>query len=69
MLATRIHGYKQPLVLEDIEVPDIKPDEVLVRGSKTVTRISSCRAPAILSDALSLCSTFNRRARRDGRPT
>ena len=31
MLAARMHGYKQPLVLEDIKVPDIQPDEVPVR--------------------------------------
>ena len=31
MLAARMHGYKQPLVLEDIRVPEITPDQVVVR--------------------------------------
>ena len=26
-----MHGYKQPLVLEDVKVPEISADEVLVR--------------------------------------
>lgn len=31
MRAVRIHDYKQPLVLEDVPVPDIAPDEVLLK--------------------------------------
>jgi propanol-preferring alcohol dehydrogenase len=34
-----MHGYHQPLVLEDIPMPEIKPDEVLVR----VTAAGMCR--------------------------
>ena len=30
MLAARMHGYKQPLVLE-VNTPEISPDQVLVR--------------------------------------
>jgi propanol-preferring alcohol dehydrogenase len=29
MKAARIHEYKKPLVLEDIPIPDIQPDEML----------------------------------------
>lgn len=28
MLAARMHQYHQPLVLEDVPIPDIKPDEI-----------------------------------------
>ena len=31
MLAARMYGYKQPLVLEQIAIPEILPDQVLVR--------------------------------------
>lgn len=31
MRAARMHGYKQPLVLEDVQVPEITADQVLVR--------------------------------------
>ncbi|MDG5482269.1 NAD(P)-dependent alcohol dehydrogenase [Mycolicibacterium gadium] len=31
MRAARMHGYKQPLVLEEIPIPDIGPGEVLVK--------------------------------------
>ena len=31
MLAARMHGYHKPLELEDIKVPEILPDQVLVR--------------------------------------
>jgi hypothetical protein len=27
-----MHGYKQPLVLEDVDVPDIAADEVLIKS-------------------------------------
>jgi len=31
MRAARMYGYKQPLVLEDMKVPEIAPDQVMVR--------------------------------------
>jgi alcohol dehydrogenase, propanol-preferring len=31
MLAARMHGYKQPLVLEEVKIPEISSDQVLVR--------------------------------------
>jgi alcohol dehydrogenase, propanol-preferring len=31
MLAARMHGYKQPLVLEEVTKPEMKADQVLVR--------------------------------------
>ena len=31
MLAARMHGYNQPLVLEEVPVPEIGPEEVLVK--------------------------------------
>src|SRR5215470_713344 len=31
MKAVRMHGYRQPLVLEEVPVPEIAPDEVLVK--------------------------------------
>jgi len=31
MLAARMYGYNQPLVLEEIKTPEIAPDEVLVK--------------------------------------
>jgi alcohol dehydrogenase, propanol-preferring len=31
MRAARMHGYNQPLVLEEVKTPDIAPDEVLVK--------------------------------------
>jgi propanol-preferring alcohol dehydrogenase len=46
MLAARMHGYKQPLVLEDIKIPDIQPDEVLVR----VGGAGMCRSDVQLID-------------------
>jgi D-arabinose 1-dehydrogenase-like Zn-dependent alcohol dehydrogenase len=39
MHAARMHGYKQPLVLEDVAVPDIAADEVLMK----VTAAGMCR--------------------------
>jgi propanol-preferring alcohol dehydrogenase len=41
-----MHGYKQPLVLEDVKVPDIAADEVLVR----VTAAGMCRTDFQLVD-------------------
>lgn len=29
--AARMHGYKQPLVLEDVKAPDMAADEVLIK--------------------------------------
>ena len=46
MLAARMHGYKQPLVLEDIKVPDILPDQVLVK----VGGAGMCRSDVQLID-------------------
>jgi alcohol dehydrogenase, propanol-preferring len=31
MLAARMHGYNQPLVLEEVKTPEIGPEEVLVK--------------------------------------
>ena len=31
MRAARMYGYRQPLVLEEIPIPDIGPSEVLVK--------------------------------------
>ncbi|MER3424186.1 MAG: NAD(P)-dependent alcohol dehydrogenase [Nitrospiraceae bacterium] len=46
MRAARIYGYKQPLVLEDVKVPDIAADEVLVK----VTAAGMCRTDTQLLD-------------------
>ena len=46
MLAARMHGYKQPLVLEEIKVPAIAPDQVLVR----VGGAGMCRSDVQLID-------------------
>jgi alcohol dehydrogenase, propanol-preferring len=46
MRAARMHGYNQPLVLEDVPMPEIKPDEVLVR----VTAAGMCRTDVQLID-------------------
>src|SRR5215469_16341919 len=46
MLAARMHGYKQPLVIEDIKVPEISPDEVLVQ----VGGAGMCRSDVQLVD-------------------
>jgi alcohol dehydrogenase, propanol-preferring len=46
MRAARMHGYKQPLVLEDVAVPDIAADEVLMK----VTAAGMCRTDAQLVD-------------------
>jgi propanol-preferring alcohol dehydrogenase len=39
MRAARMYGYRQPLRLEEIPVPDIGPEEVLVK----VGRAGLCR--------------------------
>ena len=46
MLAARMHGYKQQLVLEDIKIPTILPDQVLVR----VGGAGMCRSDVQLVD-------------------
>ena len=46
MKAARMHGYNQPLVLEDVPTPDIKPDEVLLK----VTAAGMCRTDVQLVD-------------------
>lgn len=57
MLAARMYGYKQPLVLEQINVPEIAPDQVLVK----VGGAGMCRSDVQLIDgyfAEALKSTF-----------
>src|SRR5215470_8225860 len=46
MRAARMHGYNKPLVLEDVAIPDIAPDEVLVG----VTAAGMCRTDVQLVD-------------------
>lgn len=46
MKAARILEYKKPLVLEDIPIPDIAPDEVLVK----VAACGVCRSDVLLVD-------------------
>src|SRR5262245_65448058 len=46
MKAARIREYKKPLVFEDIPVPDIQPDEVLVK----VEACGMCRSDVLLVD-------------------
>lgn len=46
MKAARIREYKKPLVLEDIPVPDIQADEVLVK----VAACGMCRSDVLLVD-------------------
>jgi alcohol dehydrogenase, propanol-preferring len=46
MLAARMHGYKQPLVIEEVPVPEIQPDQVLVR----VGGAGMCRSDVQLID-------------------
>jgi len=46
MRAARMHGYKQPLVLEDVKVLDFAADEVLIK----VTATGMCRTDAQLLD-------------------
>ena len=40
MKAARMHEYGKALVLEDVPVPDIQPDEILVK----VTACGMCRS-------------------------
>ncbi len=46
MLAARMHGYKQPLVIEDVKIPEILPDQVLVR----IGGVGMCRSDVQLID-------------------
>lgn len=46
MKAARMHGYNKPLVLEDVPVPDIAPNEALVR----VGAAGMCRTDVQLVD-------------------
>ena len=46
MLAARMHGYHQPLVLEEVKQPEILPDQVLVR----VGGVGMCRSDVQLID-------------------
>src|SRR5215510_3520083 len=46
MKAARIHEYGKPVVLEDIPIPDIQPDEILVQ----VKACGMCRSDAQLID-------------------
>ncbi len=46
MRAARMHGYNQPLVLEDVPIPEIRPDEALIR----VTAAGMCRTDVQLID-------------------
>src|SRR5262245_5901481 len=46
MKAARIQGYNEPLVLEDVPVPDIQPGEVLVQ----VRACGMCRSDVQLID-------------------
>ena len=46
MRAARMHGYRQPLVLEDVKVPEIAADEVLLR----VAAAGMCRTDAQMVD-------------------
>lgn len=46
MKAARILGYKKALVLDDIPIPDIQPDEVLIK----VAASGMCRSDVLLID-------------------
>lgn len=46
MKAARIHEYNQPVVLEDVPIPEIRPEEVLVQ----VKACGMCRSDAQLID-------------------
>lgn len=49
MLSARMHGYEQSLVIEDVPVPEIMPDQVLVRVG-----VRGCAVPASNSSTKSL---------------
>jgi propanol-preferring alcohol dehydrogenase len=46
MRAARMHGFNQDLVFEDVPIPDIRPDEVLLK----VTAAGMCRTDVQLVD-------------------
>jgi alcohol dehydrogenase, propanol-preferring len=46
MLAARMHGYRQPLVLEEVNIPEISSEQVLVR----VGGAGMCRSDVQLID-------------------
>src|SRR5215469_9299281 len=46
MKAARIHQYNEPVVLEDIQIPNIQPDEILV----SVKACGMCRSDVQLVD-------------------
>jgi propanol-preferring alcohol dehydrogenase len=46
MLAARMHGYRQPLVLEEVNIPEISSEQVLVR----VAGAGMCRSDVQLVD-------------------
>lgn len=46
MRAARMHAYHQPLTLDDVPVPDIQPDEILVK----VTAAGMCRTDVQMLD-------------------
>ena len=46
MRAARMHAYNQPLVLEDVPIPEIEPNEVLIR----VGAAGMCRTDVQLID-------------------
>ena len=46
MRAARMHGYRQPLVLEDVKVPEIAANEVLLK----VAAAGMCRTDAQMVD-------------------
>lgn len=45
MRAARMYGYKQPLVIEDVPLPDVAADEVLLK----VSAAGMCRTDAQLA--------------------
>src|SRR5262245_35653623 len=46
MRAARMYGYNQPLVLEDVTLPDVAADEVLIK----VAAAGMCRTDAQMVD-------------------
>lgn len=46
MLAARMHAYHKPLLLEEVPIPNIRPDEILVK----VTAAGMCRTDVQLMD-------------------
>ena len=53
MRAARMYGYKQPLVLENVKMPDMAADEVLIK----VTAAGMCRTDAQLWMVISRTTT------------